>query len=233
MLKTVISDHMSLPERVHYQLREQILNGLFRPGEMLRQEEIAQQLGVSRAPLREALPRLEAEGLIVLYPRRGYAVVSLDPDEISEIFDLRMLLEQGAAAVAARRRTAEDVAKARSIRREMASIDIKDVSKLTLWFDLHSKFHQTLFRPSGLKHYARLIANLRTIVEPYIRVETFLTGGLEEAEAEHDQLLDAFADGNSKSFTKLTGDHVRHTATRLLARLGESSPPKANAGARK
>ena len=75
---------LSLPEVVYRQLREAILNGLYRPAQVLRQEELAARLGVSRAPLREALPRLEADGLVVSSPRRGYSVRSLEPEEIAD-----------------------------------------------------------------------------------------------------------------------------------------------------
>ena len=69
----------TLPTMVYNKVREAILNGVFGPGQMLRQDEVASKLGVSRSPLREALPRLEADGIVVLHPRRGYAVASLDP----------------------------------------------------------------------------------------------------------------------------------------------------------
>jgi DNA-binding GntR family transcriptional regulator len=226
MLQVV--EHPSLPERVHRELREQILNGVFRPGKMLRQEELARRLGVSRAPLREALPRLEAEGLVVLYPRRGYAVISLDPAEITEIFELRMALEKGAALIAASRRTPADVAEVRAIRREMKSLDLQRPALLIKWFELNVEFHRALLRPSGLKHYARLIANLRTVLEPYIRMETTLTGDLKQAEAEHDKLLAAFADGDPESFARATGEHIQHTAERLLVGLkGRPQPGEA------
>src|ERR1700678_483212 len=89
----LVTPNVPLPHQVYHQVRRAILNGFFVPGQMLRHEEVAAILGVSRSPLREALPRLEAEGMVVLHPRRGYAVVSLDPTEIAELFDLRILLE--------------------------------------------------------------------------------------------------------------------------------------------
>src|SRR5882757_6249026 len=85
---------LPLPETIQRQIKAAIVTGVLVPGQMLRQEELAQRLGASRAPLREALSRLEAEGLVVLLPRRGYAVISLDRDEIAELFDLRIVLEE-------------------------------------------------------------------------------------------------------------------------------------------
>src|SRR5271168_2238460 len=110
---------VSLPEAVYRSVRDAILNGVFAPGQMLRQEEVAARLGVSRSPLREALPRLEAEGMVVLHPRRGYAVISLDPTEIAELFDLRILLEAELARHAVERRQPHDVERVRTIVAEM------------------------------------------------------------------------------------------------------------------
>jgi DNA-binding GntR family transcriptional regulator len=208
----------SLPECVYQQLREAILNGVFQPGEVLRQEELARSLGVSRSPLREALPRLEVEGVVMLHPRRGYSVVSLDPQEILEIFDLRMLIEGDAVETATRMRTAADVATLRAALDRMAEAETTPAG-LARWFELNFAFHDALVVPSGLRHYRRVISSLRTIVEPYIRVEVMLTGDVADAEAEHQALFDAFAEGAAARTAELTRQHIRHSAERLLEGL--------------
>src|SRR6266436_3427762 len=98
----------SIPEVVHAHLKTGILSGTFVPGQALKQEEIACRLGVSRAPVREALNQLERERLVVLRPRRCYLVASLDPTEVEEIFHIMMMLEEYAARLATQRRTAKD-----------------------------------------------------------------------------------------------------------------------------
>lgn len=217
------SPPLSLPETVYRGLREAILNGVFRPGQMLRQEEIAKQLGVSRAPLREALPRLEAEGIVVLHPRRGYAVVSLDPDEIAEIFELRMLVEERAAYLATLQRTDADVVQLRELVGRMAAIRPDDPTQIARWSDLNFQFHDNLFAPSGRRHYLRVVGSLRAAVEPYIRVEVGFTGELKEAAGEHEQLLDAFAAGDADRVAALSRQHCEHTLARLLAGLRRDS----------
>ena len=81
-----VEHHETVSEAVHSRLRRGILTGAYRPGALLRQEELARRFGASRVPLREAMTRLEVEGLVVWRPRRGYAVLSLEPSEIIEIF---------------------------------------------------------------------------------------------------------------------------------------------------
>lgn len=211
----------SLPETVYLQLRGAILNGVLRPGEMLRQEELARSLGVSRAPLREALPRLEAEGIVVLHPRRGYAVVSLDHDEIREIFELRALIEERAVEAATRLRTDDDVATVLAVLEEMAPVEPSSPEELAHWYDLNFKFHDALVVPSGRRHFRRMITSLRTAVESYIRVEIVLTGDVLQAKDEHEQIARAFAAGDAAKAASLTRMHIEHTADRLLSGLAK------------
>lgn len=213
---------LPLPEAVYRRLRAAILNGVYKPGQMLRQEELARSLGVSRAPLREALPRLEAEGIVVQLPRRGYAVVSLVADEIREIFDLRKLIEVEAASIAVSTREMEDVERARQILERMDTLDVADSDQRVQWFILNSSFHEALLNPSGRPHYLRAIASLRTAVEPYIRVEIGLTGNVDAANLEHKQMLDAYEQQDVEKLKQLTHDHIEHTAQRLLSKLKHS-----------
>src|SRR3546814_6140354 len=97
----------SLPDLAYRVLREAILGSTVRPGQPLRQEDIAQQLGISRLPVREALRRLEVEGLVVLRPCRGYVVDSVGRGEFEDVFDLRAMLEEKAGLLATKARRQE------------------------------------------------------------------------------------------------------------------------------
>lgn len=211
---------LSLPEIVYRELRKAILNGVFAPGQMLRQEEVAARLGVSRSPLREALPRLEAEGMVVLQPRRGYAVATLDPDEISKAFDLRRLLETELARRSIARRTAADIARAYAVMSEMAPLATStNDADLAQWFELNLSFHDALLMPAGCPHHMRALDNLRGIIESYIRTEVRLTGDMHQAQQEHLQLAQAFVNGDADGFVELTREHSQHTRDRLLEGL--------------
>ncbi|GAA5233557.1 GntR family transcriptional regulator [Verticiella sediminum] len=211
---------MSLPEIVYHELRNAILNGIFTPGQVLRQEEVAQRLGVSRSPLREALPKLEAEGMVVLQPRRGYTVAALDPEEIEEAFDLRCLLETELARHSIARRTEGDIARVYGIISEMAGLTTKTSdADVAHWFELNQKFHNALLMPAGRPHHMRALKNLRGVIEPYIRTEVRLTGDMLQAQQEHSQLAQTFVNGDVEAFVDLTRAHSQGTRNRLLQGL--------------
>lgn len=218
-----VTERPSLPEAVYLELRTAIHNGVLKPGQVLRQEDLARKLGVSRAPLREALPRLEADGLIVLRPRRGYAVAALDPREIEDIFDVRATVEEKAVRAAADRRKPEDVDRVLSILEAMATIRPSDDDQRRRWSDLNFQFHDALAEASGRRHLARMVSNLRSLVEPYIRIEMAMTGQVDQADAEHARLASAFRDGHAELAGSLIRVHIEGTATRLLKELGSSS----------
>ena len=211
--------HQPLPEAIYQWLHEAIQEGRLAPGQMLRQEELAKQLGVSRVPLREALQRLEGAGQVVLHPRRGYAVLSLDYEEIEEIFQLRMLLDERAAYQSTLARTPERVAELRQLLEQMRANEGDDEEQVATWLRLNSKFHDILLSAGKHRHLARVAKSLRDTVQPYIRMEVAITRGIKDAHAEHVALVDAFARGDAYMVARITREHCEHTAQRLIEGL--------------
>src|SRR6476620_3987905 len=103
-----IRRYATTPDLIAETLRDDILRGAIPPGAALRQEEPADRFGVSRLPVRDALLRLEAQGLVHVYPNRGAFVISLSADEVRDIFELRLLLEGDIIERAVPRTTADD-----------------------------------------------------------------------------------------------------------------------------
>ncbi|MER1966590.1 GntR family transcriptional regulator [Castellaniella sp. GW247-6E4] len=220
MTQSEPSSNTTLPSLVYQKLREAILNGSFKPGQMLRQDEVAAKLGVSRSPLREALPRLEADGIVVSYPHRGYAVASLDPKQIIEVFDLRRLLETELARRSIAKRTEADIAAIYGIVHEMTALaERTDDEGLSRWFSLNMRFHSTLLTPSDCPHHLDALSHTSNLVEAYIRTESRLTGGHMQAQEEHIELARVFVMGDVEKFVTLTRQHSEHTLERLLSRL--------------
>lgn len=146
---------MSLRDHVRQQLRLAIIAGRFAPGERLTERALAEELGVSTTPLKEALRNLEAEGLIEVLPRRGIAV-RFDADYAEEMILARAALESSLAALAARR--ADDAQRqelAATIRLMEAATTAGDASQLIL---LNETFHDGIHAAARSRHLSRLVA---------------------------------------------------------------------------
>ena len=210
----------SLTESVHLSLRAAILNGVYPPGTMLRQEELAIALGVSRNPLREILPRLESEGLVILHPRRGYEVVGLNEEEIYDLFSLRVLLETDLVRRSAMRKRQIDEQRVLSALDEMAHIPVRPEKEALLrWFDLNLDFHDALLIPAGYPHHLKALQHPRGTLEAYIRANVQQDTDLSLANAEHTELAHAFVRGNVDLLVQLTRAHCDHVRDRLLLNL--------------
>src|ERR1700722_8559803 len=167
----------SLPETTYSWLRESILSGALPPATEWRQERIAKKFGVSRVPIREAMSRLQAEGLVELRPRRGFAVTSLDLAQIVEIFELRMAIEEHALMTATVLRSERDVAEVEAILNKMGELDKNSPTYLSEWPELNRQYHVRLIASANRERLSKIAANLSDAVEPYIRLESHLTGG--------------------------------------------------------
>lgn len=211
-----VGENLSLPERLYRSLRYAILDGTFAPGEELRQEVLASQYSVSRVPLREAFSRLQAEGMIVLRPRRGFAVNSLDLMEIIEVFELRMVVEQHAMEVASRARSEADVREVGALLDQMEALDPAEEGYQATWLGLNRQFHNRLIASAGRERMAVTVINLRDATEPYVRVEVNVTGHVDDAAGEHRALFDAFKARDSIRAGELAREHCLGTMKRLV-----------------
>lgn len=144
-------------------IREAILRGIFRPGERLQQDGIAESLGVSRMPVRASLRRLEDEGLVVFSPHRGAAVRLLSDDEIAEIYELRILLEQRLLDAVAPKIDDMVLADLERIARE-----VRGDRHSANWIDRRRSFYARLYEPANMPRTVSLVMQLRREVGPYL-----------------------------------------------------------------
>src|SRR6516162_85611 len=131
------------PDLIADEIRSSIARGEPPPGGALRQELLAERFGVSRIPVREALRRLEAEGLVVVYPNRGAYVSRLDGEELREIYDLRIMLECDLLARAIAEYSREDLT---TIERAMKIAE--ESAKGPRWSEFDDAFHLALYAPA-------------------------------------------------------------------------------------
>jgi DNA-binding GntR family transcriptional regulator len=211
-----------VPASVAARLREAIISGEIPAGTLLRQEEISQLFRVGRPPVREALTLLDAEGLVISRPRRGFAVAPLDPNDVEEIFDIRMLLEERAAHFAAQRRTLEDVNVMEKLIHTMEQSKISSSDEAIAFSLVNREFHDLIHRVSGRPVTASVMLGLRNKVERYIRLGGLIAGNLEQVNRDHRMIFEAFRDADAERMAVLCREHIRSTGKRLVAALNAS-----------
>jgi DNA-binding GntR family transcriptional regulator len=145
-------------------LRDAILSGQFRPGDRLNQDRIARALGMSRIPVRTALRQLEAERLVTIHPFRGSTVATRTPDEIAEIYDLRITVECLALSYVAQSLTPEVFARMMPEAQHLDAAEVVDEA----WIAARDRLYDALFTASGRERTIGLVASLRMELAGYI-----------------------------------------------------------------
>jgi GntR family transcriptional regulator, gluconate operon transcriptional repressor len=204
----------SLAEDAADRIREQILSGGFRQGEHLVEAKIAEQLNISRGPVREAFKLLRAEGLLKEEPRRGTSVVSLTADDVIEIYGLRAALEGRAGRMVARTRDPRALERLRELAADIdeavATGDAVAVSRADL------AFHEGLCELSGNSRihdvFVRYVPTLRGL----LRLDEQVLGSLDEISLQHRPIVEAIEAGDEEAAAGLLNEHSEH-AGELIA----------------
>jgi DNA-binding GntR family transcriptional regulator len=202
---------------VYEHLRDQIVKRELRPGEWLRQDAIAVELGTSRMPLREALRRLEAEGYVVFHPRRGWAVAALSAEDIEEINVMRMGLEGLAARLGAAKITDDGLAQMECYLRRME--ELWSAGEPTLLFEEDYPFHDVLYVAAGRPHLFHRIHVLQRNARRYRSVDITLPDTPNWAMVEHRHILEACKSRDAELAEQLTRAHIAALTRRTIAYL--------------
>ena len=221
------ADERSLNTFVYEAIKERILGNRLRPGNKLTDQELAQMLGVSRTPVREALERLHQEGFVVHIPRRGCFVAEIDAEEASELYELREALELHALRrTAAKGLTAGQVRQLGALTRAYAGLVKDDSTRARLLVD--RDFHLALAGAAGNRALSRSLEAVFERLVLKMRTEGFRTSRGKEALGEHMSLFDALRRQNFDEAEKLLVRHIREGRKRLLAHLDEAAADAAS-----
>lgn len=219
-------DIRNLSDRLVEVVRDFILSGAIGSDLPIRQDALAAELRVSKIPLREALARLEQDGLVILHPNRGFFVRSMSPAEAEEIYALRLKLEPDAAAHASL--LASDADRERA-RQALAIFDIDAAAQKPTVGALNRAFHLALVQPGGQQITSNTIARLHVLADRYVRKHLEPKGRYTRAEAEHHQILDAWLSKREARVRKLVTEHLEHTLRDLRAALAPPAQPRTTA----
>lgn len=214
MKKLVIQDSSTIRRKVYTHVREQILSGQIAPHERLIETKIAQEIGTSRTPVREALHNLEIEGLIQSIPRVGYQVKAISGEEVEEICQIRFIIEDQAA------RWAMEKAASKVIKELRKNIDLTlaRVSKgeVRAFVDLDAQFHEIIARHSGSTRLLELAQTLRGHMLRYRVQSIYSKDTVLEAIKGHQGILKAIEKGDAKGLSQAILIHLEESKRSIL-----------------
>jgi DNA-binding GntR family transcriptional regulator len=214
----------SLKEEIFDVLHDQIIAGKVRPGEWLRQEDIATQLGVSMTPVREALDLLVSVGLAERVPYRGVRVPQLTEEEIAEAYAMRLLLEAAGARAAALKREQSQVDELKRILSRMKGLlSLEDMSTLR---QLSRQFHRSVVAIGGNSTLDKLYEMVMNsfpdwmLYEYLFRHTDLLESSLGDEYREHMALVEAIQAGDADLAERKASAHIRQLGEDLVSYLG-------------
>ena len=223
----------SLVEDAAERIREEILSGGLRQGERLVEARIAEQLGISRGPLREAFKVLRSEGLVVDLANRGTFVVRLSPTDIREIFDLRAAIESHAAKTLARRAGVEEVRELRRLLELLEAAadsgDVRTVARADL------AFHEAVCRLSGNQRLHAVFTRDVPTMQALIKIDDQLYPSLADTAQEHRPLLEAIESRDAEAAAAGFEAHIdraRDLVAEFIEALPNGRSPSGSAAAR-
>jgi DNA-binding GntR family transcriptional regulator len=200
-------ENLTLWQRVYDHLRAEILAGRLGPGTELAEVALSELLGVSRGPLREAIGRLAAEGLVTVRPRRGAVVRSLSKQEFVELYQVREALEMLAVRLAVPNLADDGVVELERLVAAMtAHAERGDVTE---FFEANSAFHLRLVEAASNAKLRELYEQLLAQLGRYRLRSLTLRGNLERSVAEHAAILRAIKRGDADRAAHLMSEHIR------------------------
>ncbi len=218
-LKLNISEYLPLRDVVFKTLREAILKGDLAPGERLMEIKLANQLGVSRTPIREAIRKLELEGLVVMVPRKGAEVAKITEKDLRDVLEVRASLEELAISLACERITDEKIAELKEALEQFRTvIKGKDVTKIA---QMDVAFHDVIFEATQNARLVQMVNNLREQMYRY-RLEylkDFSTHS--RLDEEHVKIFEAVSARDIERATALIREHIYNQEVTVVKNIQE------------
>ena len=206
-----MNEYLPLRDVVFNTLRKAILRGELKPGERLMEIQLANKLGVSRTPIREAIRKLELEGLVLMIPRKGAEVAQITEKNMQDVLEVRKALEELSVQLACERITPEQVEEmklaAEEFRKVLKSGDVTKIAEADV------KFHDVIFAATNNQRLVTLLNNLREQMYrfrvEYLKQKECYPQLLEE----HDKLIALISGGNVEEACEIMGRHIDNQAS--------------------
>lgn len=209
-----MDEYLPLRDVVFNTLRQAILRGELKPGERLMEIQLANKLGVSRTPIREAIRKLELEGLVLMIPRRGAEVAEITEKSLRDVLEVRGALEELAVKLACQKITDEQILELRAAEKEFEmALSSGDV---TVYAEADVKFHDVIYRATDNQRLIQLLFNLREQMYRY-RVEYLKR---EESHGtlliEHKKIIEAIASRDMEASVDAVCQHIDNQVSAVI-----------------
>ncbi|MFP4697798.1 MAG: GntR family transcriptional regulator [Eubacteriales bacterium] len=219
-LRVNVNEYLPLRDVVFNTLREAILKGELVPGQRLMEKQLADRMGVSRTPIREAIRKLELEGLVVMVPRKGAEVARITEKDLKNVLEIRCALEELAVRIACKKINESEVRELRSTITEFAeAIDQKDFDSIV---EKDVEFHDIIFQATGNEKLIQILNNLREQIYRF-RVEYIRKADNHyNLLKEHEEILNAIENKNVERARKVAEQHILNQEMTVIRYIKEN-----------
>ena len=217
-----LDGYKPLRDVVFENLRDAIITQVLKPGERLMEIQLADEMGVSRTPVREAIRKLELEGLVVMVPRKGAYVAGVSMKDIHEVYEVRSALEMLAVTLAAERIRDEELnALEQQVLRESEEEAKKDGSDLDNIIYIDSSFHDIIYQAARNQRLVQFVNILQEQLQRFRAASLARPGRSKTALEEHKQIVEALSERNGELASKLAQEHIENAENAMIASMKE------------
>lgn len=205
--KINLNDYKPLREVIFNTIREAIIVGELRPGERLMEVQLAEKMGVSRTPVREAIRKLELEGLVEMLPRKGAHVAEVSVKDIMDVLEVRASLDGLATLLAAERMTEDEIKELKHVYGQFANYVEKENLQGSIKKDV--EFHDIIYRSSRNDKLQQISSNLREQVQRFRVIYLKGYNNPKNIVAEHMEIIDAITSKNGEKARTVAQEHIK------------------------
>lgn len=222
--KVSFSEYLPLRDVVFNALREGILKGDLKPGERLMEKQLAEKMGVSRTPIREAIRKLELEGLVVMVPRKGAQVAEITPKDVKDVLEVRAALEDLAVRLACDKITDLEI---KQLEKTVVEFDTAaDENSLEALVDLDIRFHDIIYNSTKNEKLQHIISNLREQMFRYRLAYLRNSGSHSTIKGEHKEMLAAIKERNADEACRIAKEHIANQEKGVIQIIHEEQNNK-------
>lgn len=208
-----LDGYKPLRDIVFETLRDAIINQVLKPGERLMEIQLADEMGVSRTPVREAIRKLELEGLVVMVPRKGAYVAGVSMKDIHEVFELRSALEGLAVTLAAERITDAEL---EELERQVVKESEEREADINTIVYIDTTIHDMIYQAARNQRLVQFISILQEQLQRFRAASLSKPGRSKTALEEHKKIVEALAERNGKLAAKLAREHIENAENAMI-----------------